>query len=522
MGASHKSAGVVSSDRESVADLSPSRGLPSTPPNNGQASPRPAFFKRNRNIVIVGIVAAVVALALILGLALGLTHGHRSTGSNDSSNGSDAGIGTAPKGIYPNPEPLIGTIPNNANYTTLDPTLIRRASDGKYFLYITGAYSGIVWSSPSLRGPWTKSPTPLVKGGLQAGAPDVHQFNESTYIMFHNSHRYNYSSEAGVTNPQAQMLFHDASIIARVSEDCEPGSWREIGRVDIDWEQKWNILDPSLLRIPAGRDGSKTPQALLTFGSYQTGLFQIPLDASFPVQLASGPAASGVQGRGAGRRRAPSTTNTYAMSQVVHLEQNKTNKIDATEGSYMYYRDFDNHTSAAASTSASDTAATGGWYYLFFSSGSCCPEATNPAGLPHPYPHGPHNETHPLITTEPTTYTVSGGVTTYPNTTISWFPYDRAYKVMVCRSRKHGGEYFDREGRSCLTEDGGTLVLASHDEVFAPGGQGVWDDPVEGTVLYYHYVVFDTQTNKPDLNDKGYKFGWNKLDFSDEGWPKVI
>lgn len=469
MSATSKPAGAVSFDCDS-----------STPPNNGQVPPpRPAFFKRKRNVVIASIVAAVLALALILGLALGLTLGRRNAASNDTSSGADHGIGTAPKGTHPSPEPFTGTIPNNANYTTLDPTLIRRASDGKYFLYTTGAYSGIVWSSPSLRGPWTKSPSRLVKGGSQAGAPDVHQFNETTYIMFHNSHKYNYSSEAGVTNPQAQMLFHDASIIARVSEDCEAGSWRELGRVDINWEQKWNILDPSLLRIPAGRNGSKTPQALLTFGSYQTGLFQIPLDASFPVKLASSPATSG----------APSTTNTYAMSQVVHLEQNKTNKIDATEGSYMYYRAFDNHTSATTSTSSS-TAATGGWYYLFFSSGSCCPEATNPAGLPHPWSHDPHNKTTPLITTEPTTYTVSGGVTTYPNTTISWFPYDQAYKVMVCRSRKHGGEYFDREGRSCLTENGGTLVLGSHDEVFAPGGQGVWDDPVEGTVLYYHYGKF--------------------------------
>lgn len=45
----------------------------------------------------------------------------------------------------------------------------------------------------------------------------------------------------------------------------------------------------------------------------------------------------------------------------------------------------------------------------------------------------------------------------------------------------------DADGTSCL-DHGGTLVLGSHDLVYGPGGQGVYDDPGMGPVLYYHYV----------------------------------
>ncbi|KAH7027226.1 uncharacterized protein B0I36DRAFT_326695 [Microdochium trichocladiopsis] len=506
------------SDHESAGS---SHGQLSAP---DKTAARPGFFQRRRNVVIVSVVAALLVLGLVLGLALGLTLGRRNSNNNgDGSESSSSPGPTVVRGAYPDPHPIAGTIPNNANYTTLDPTLIRRASDGTYFLYTTGGYSGYVWSAPALSGPWTKSAAPMVSPGTQAGAPDVHQFNATTYIMFHNSHKYNYSAEAGVANPQAQLNWHDASIIARTSDSLEPGSWREVGRLDIDWAMRYNILDPSLLRVPAGRGAPEDKaKAMLTFGSYQTGLYQIPLDPEFPVRLAHGSSNSN-----------NNNNNAYAMSQLVHLEHNQTNKIDTTEAAYMYYRSFDNATTAAASTSASSvsgsasgaqTAATGGWYYLFFSAGKCCPQATTP-GHPHPV-HNNHtttgNDNNNNENDGQTTYTVSGGATTYANTTISWFPYDEAYRVMVCRSRTPSGEYFDREGRSCLTDSGGTLVLASHDGVFAPGGQGVWDDPVEGTVLYYHYVAYDIAVNKPDENNKGYKFGWNKVDFSDEGWPRVI
>lgn len=88
----------------------------------------------------------------------------------------------------------------------------------------------------------------------------------------------------------------------------------------------------------------------------------------------------------------------------------------------------------------------GGYYYLFLSVGQCCTYGTS--------------------TTPPAMGT--------------------PYHVNVCRSSTAMGPYVDQDGTACM-QGGGTTVLASHDEVYAPGGQGVFNDPVYGDVLYYHY-----------------------------------
>lgn len=82
-------------------------------------------------------------------------------------------------------------------------------------------------------------------------------------------------------------------------------------------------------------------------------------------------------------------------------------------------------------------------YYVFFSAGNCC---AAPPNLPAP---------------------------------------GREYRVMVCRADQVTGPFKDKDGKDCL-ESGGTLVLGSHGDVYAPGGQGVMVD--EGKpVMYYHY-----------------------------------
>ena len=85
------------------------------------------------------------------------------------------------------------------------------------------------------------------------------------------------------------------------------------------------------------------------------------------------------------------------------------------------------------------------YYYVFFSQGACC---NTPPNLPPP---------------------------------------GEEYKIMVCRSESPTGGLYDQEGKDCLTDNGGTLVLGSHDDVYAPGGQGVFYDSANGIVLYYHY-----------------------------------
>lgn len=85
-----------------------------------------------------------------------------------------------------------------------------------------------------------------------------------------------------------------------------------------------------------------------------------------------------------------------------------------------------------------------GYYYLFYSKGQCCGyDSSKPAsGL--------------------------------------------EYKIMVCRSTSPTSDFVDAEGTSC-TDGGGTYVLESHDTVYGPGGQGVYDDPTYGPIIYYHY-----------------------------------
>jgi arabinan endo-1,5-alpha-L-arabinosidase len=149
---------------------------------------------------------------------------------------------------------------------------------------------------------------------------------------------------------------------------------------------------------------------------------------------------------------------------ATHLEQNTTARPNGLvsgpqEGSYQFWW----------SVGGTD------YYYLFFSSGDCCDAASSLA------------------------------------------PPGEEYKIMVCRSTSASGGFVDHAGRDCLGGNGGTLVLGSHDNVYAPGGQGVMYDPNLGTpIVYYHYV-------QPSV---GYDydqffFGYNKLDFS-SGWPVAV
>ncbi|KAH7371133.1 glycosyl hydrolase [Pyrenochaeta sp. MPI-SDFR-AT-0127] len=91
------------------------------------------------------------------------------------------------------------------------------------------------------------------------------------------------------------------------------------------------------------------------------------------------------------------------------------------------------------------------------------------------------------------------------------------YHIAVCRSQSITGPYFDKEGKNCLTESGGTTILASHGDIYAPGGQDVMVHPETGrTVMYYHYV-------RPSVgyNADQFLFGYNYLDIQN-GWPVVV
>ena len=91
------------------------------------------------------------------------------------------------------------------------------------------------------------------------------------------------------------------------------------------------------------------------------------------------------------------------------------------------------------------------YYYVFFSSGNCC---VAPPNLPPP---------------------------------------GDEYKIMVCRSENIAGPFTDRDGKDCL-HAGGTEVLGSHGDIYAPGGQGVMEDNGR-TVMYYHYGECENTSN---------------------------
>lgn len=63
------------------------------------------------------------------------------------------------------------------------------------------------------------------------------------------------------------------------------------------------------------------------------------------------------------------------------------------------------------------------------------------------------------------------------------------YKIMVCRSSSPTGGFVDRNGVDC-TRGGGTVVYESFQFVYGPGGQGVFNDPVEGPVRFVFLILF--------------------------------
>ncbi|KAF3767082.1 family 43 glycoside hydrolase [Cryphonectria parasitica EP155] len=88
------------------------------------------------------------------------------------------------------------------------------------------------------------------------------------------------------------------------------------------------------------------------------------------------------------------------------------------------------------------------------------------------------------------------------------------YKIRACRSSALQGPYTDENGTSCL-DGGGNYILESHDYVYGPGAQGIFDDPTYGIILYYRYV---NTTIGYAVED--YQWGWNVIDWVD-GWPTL-
>ena len=362
---------------------------------------------------------------------------------------------------WPNPEPLVN---NSIVAGVRDPSLIKRVSDGKYFLFGTNG-NGTVHTADSLHGPWAYQPWGALEVEQTVVAPQVYYIpDEKTYYMYY----------CGTRGPQSTW-WYNANIRVATSETMEAGTWKDFGLVDIPYNNQnvtkysvgYNILDPSLLIIDPTdpindelqqrrkrRDGvvSTETQYYLSFGSYESGIFQAVLEDPMRLQRSNKTLAS----------------EEYTIN---HLEWNSTAQ-HSTEGSFQWAWPVDGSGPVN--------------YYLFFSSGQCCDFKDKPV-----------NDS------------------------------SDAYKIMVCRSDSPEGPFTDRDGKDCQSENGGTLLLGSHGSVYAPGGQGVmYDENLGGTVLYYHYLPSDpnSETLMPDLNygDNDAYFGWNNMDWDLEGWPTLV
>lgn len=110
-------------------------------------------------------------------------------------------------------------------------------------------------------------------------------------------------------------------------------------------------------------------------------------------------------------------------------------------------------------------------------------------------------------------YFFSDGITLFDNGRPA--PGDE-YMVRVGRSKSPHGPFLDKSGNNIAKKASkltGTIVLRSHDNVYAPGGQSLFRDTVsKRDVIAYHYV-------SKKLGG-GAKLGLNYVDFS-SGWPKI-
>ena len=96
------------------------------------------------------------------------------------------------------------------------------------------------------------------------------------------------------------------------------------------------------------------------------------------------------------------------------------------------------------------------------------------------------------------------------------------------RASSAAGPYTDADGVA-LTSGGGTLVLETHDQIFGPGGQDVWEDD-DGPILVYrecHFATYLSSSRRAHAclstdyyTNAGSFLGINRLDFS-SGWPVV-
>lgn len=251
-----------------------------------------------------------------------------------------------------------------------DPTIIRVGDE--YYLYNVGEHI-FIYTAPSMAGPWQKigsvlDANSMIDKGDRAvpWAPSVIAVGQ-TYYCFYSV------SRAGC---------RDSAIGVATSASPGPGNWQDHGVVvqsgtgedsDLYPYNQSNTIDPSVV---VAADG----QGYLSFGSYWTGIYQVPLTANL-LRPAS---------------TAESAVRHLAYEPIALSKPNENANMvcgdptgpHAIEGAFMsYHRDY---------------------YYLWFSHGRCCDlqeDKLPPAGQEYVQ----HSLTTQILTPTPDTASASAG-----------------------------------------------------------------------------------------------------------------
>ncbi|QKX62939.1 uncharacterized protein TRUGW13939_10107 [Talaromyces rugulosus] len=219
------------------------------------------------------------------------------------------------------------------NHKVRDPNIIHY--NNEYYLFQTGV--GIPYSkASSLSGPWTSV------GEIMNGKPSIINKGDrndlwAPTVIHQNGKFYCYYSVSSLGS-------RDSAIGVATSDSLASGSWTDHGAVintgsgensNVFPFNETNAIDPSVIIEPLGLG------SFLTFGSYWTNIWQVPLSGDLlSIQNPQGPDAK-------------------------HLSETASTSQDARpeEASWISYKN--------------------GYYYLWYSKGQCCgidPNNLPPAG----------------------------------------------------------------------------------------------------------------------------------------------
>ncbi|KAF3224447.1 hypothetical protein TWF106_003912 [Orbilia oligospora] len=338
---------------------------------------------------------------------------------------------------------------------THDPAVTRRVSDGRFYRFSTNNFISIA-SAPNIAGPWRYLGQALPGGSKISGFSGVDLWAPD--VIYKDGLYYLYYSVSSFGS-------QNSAIGVATSTTMDPGTWVDHGTTGVSSRSgsPYNAIDSNVVKTDNG--------FYMSFGSFWGDIYQIKMDNNL-LNIA-----------GSSYQVAWTSFGNGAM-----------------EGAFIYYRSGS------------------GYYYLFTSWGNCCQLVPRP-------PAGTEYHMRVCRSASATSGFVSFGASLRVIASSS-FRDDgplRVFEILKFRalnaainSQKSSSlttttSYFVKYCRS----SGGTIVLQSHDYVYAPGHGGVIDVPGVGAVLYYHYV-----NNNQGANQAATYFGWNVLDWPDD-WPVV-